>query len=206
MQFIARIFVVIALLAVELAAVYAVLHPHVTPEYRAYYINQTTTDWKSIHYRASLEDGITFNRPGWPEFVASTSGISSQEADGRWTDAGLQPVARIQFDSMVSGPVCLAMSVMPSAAELGKDVVVGWGNENKEIQLAKPGFSEYQLGFEGNTPADALTFKFEGSVPRNNDVFKESLDHRRLGIKLSSLSISPGACRTAAVSATGHPN
>jgi hypothetical protein len=37
-------------------------------------------------YSATLEDGIQFNRDGWPDFVASVSGLSGKERWGRWSD------------------------------------------------------------------------------------------------------------------------
>ena len=90
-----RWLVVVLLLGVELTAVYAVLHPKVSPEYKAYYIDRTTSDWRPPHYRASPDQGIAFLREGWPDFVSSTAGFSRFEEWGRWTDYDVYPTPSI---------------------------------------------------------------------------------------------------------------
>ncbi len=196
MRFLLRVFVVITLLTIELASVYAVLNPHITPEYRAYYIDQKTTDWQNIHYRASLEEGIAFSRPGWPEFVSSTKGVSFREDWGRWTDAALTPVASIQFKDAIKGPVCVDIRAQSSPTEIGKSVEVRLGDESKTMVFTAPGLEEKRLDFEAHTPTNVLSFQFPTPIPRISDVYKQSLDRRRLGVGFESLQIFQGHCKT----------
>jgi phosphoglycerol transferase len=194
MAFIVRSIALLAIFSVELGAVYAVLHPHVSPEYKAYYIDKSTVDWRTPHYSATPEEGIAFGREGWPDFVSATSGISQREEWGRWTDASLSPSPSIFFSRTINGPVCLVLMLEPSQAELGKNLQVIWGDESKAITLSEPGFHQYRLQFEGSSPANRLSFRFAAPVPRNRDVLKMSTDGRRLGIGLAWLQIHPGSC------------
>lgn len=38
-------------------------------------------------YNSTLEDGIDFTKPGYPNFLSNVSGISNSEHWGRWSDA-----------------------------------------------------------------------------------------------------------------------
>lgn len=68
-----------------LAIAYLVLgilafNPRVDDDYRAYYIEKTTSYWKPPRYSARVTDGIDFSKPGIPNFVASIFGVSYNES------------------------------------------------------------------------------------------------------------------------------
>src|ERR1700761_550832 len=115
-----RIAAVVGLLSLELYAVYAVLHPRVSPEYRAYYIDRVTDDWNPPHYAATPESGIVFGKEGWPDFVRSSVGFSHREDWGRWTDSGLQRTPALRMTREFSGPLCIQLTAHPSLAEQGR--------------------------------------------------------------------------------------
>jgi hypothetical protein len=185
---------IVMLLAIELCAAYAVLHPHMSAEYRAYYIDRTTNDWVPRHYPATPESGIVFGKPGWPGFVESTYGFSTQEDWGRWTDSNLADSAKIVFARQFSGPLCIEMVAHPSVAELHKQLTVTFGKRSQQVALSSPDLVTYRLSFDDAAPANTLEFHFENKVPRNDEVFRESPDPRGLGLALVSLKILPHAC------------
>ncbi len=188
------IFGILVLLSIELYAAYAVLHPHVSAGYRAYFIDRTTLDWCPRHYAATPEQGIIFGKPCWPEFVDTALGFSHQEDWGRWTDANMNPAPTILLDRKFSGPLCVEIVAHPSPAEHGKKVVVALGDSTGEIVLADPQFATYRVSFPDATPADTLQLRFAEKVPRDQEVSPGSQDPRALGMAMASLKILPHAC------------
>jgi phosphoglycerol transferase len=187
--------VVIVVLAVELYAVYAVLHPRVSPGYRAYYIDHITKDWNVPHYPATPAEGIVFGKPGWPDFVRFSSGFSFQEDWGRWTDADLQPTATIFMSQKFSGPLCIEFFARPSVSQRGQKVDVGLGNNVGQVILADPDYTTYRVSFADARPADTLEFRFEDKVAPNNEVTHSGTDGRRLGMGIIWLKILPSVCK-----------
>src|SRR5690348_15186793 len=104
-----RALVIVAALATELYAVFAVVHPRVDPEYRAYYIDRSTMDWNPAHYPATPEQGIDFAHAGWPDFVRNGYGFSYREMEGRWTDAAMLQTPRLSLSRSFSGPMCVEL-------------------------------------------------------------------------------------------------
>ena len=101
-----------ALFVFYLWLLFIAFHPKVTEEYKAYYIDKSTADWKPKHYVAAFEDGIDFSRDGWPTFVKSAYGFSLNETWGRWSDAKLLPAAKIVFAQALTGYVCLELTTI----------------------------------------------------------------------------------------------
>jgi phosphoglycerol transferase len=189
-----RVLVVILLLAIEFYAVYLVLHPRVSPEYRAYYIEHTTRDWNPNRYQATPEDGIDFTKSGLPTFVRYTVGFSFPEARGRWTDATLSPSAQILLDRKISGPNCLEITAKPSYAERGKSVQVAWGHEVQTLVFSSDDYTAYRVSFANPVSTDTVGFRFPGKVPSPKELYPPSRDERRLGMSLLRLRILPGPC------------
>lgn len=196
MRFAFRILVVMVLLAIELYAVYAVLHPRVSPEYRAYYIDRITKDWNIQHYPATPADGILFGKNGWPDFVRFTSGFSFHEDWGRWTDADLQPSAKIFMNRQFSGPICIEINARPAASQVGRKVDIALGKNLGSIALPDPDYATYHVSFADAQPADTLEFRFQDDVPINSQFIHSGTDGRRLGFGLVWLKILPTVCKT----------
>ena len=73
------IIAVVALVALHLTALFALLHPKVSREYRAFYMDRVSSDWHAKHYESTPEQGIDFSTVGWPDFVEYSFGISKVE-------------------------------------------------------------------------------------------------------------------------------
>jgi len=58
--------VITLLLSVYAAALFAVLHPHVSPAYKAFYIDHTSLDWNPARYPGSPEQGMISAVMGCP--------------------------------------------------------------------------------------------------------------------------------------------
>jgi hypothetical protein len=191
---IARILVIIVLLSLELYAVYAVLHPRVSPEYRAHFIDHFTNDWHAPPYPATPEEGISFGKEGWPGFVKSAEGFALPEGWGRWTDAVLTPTAKITMNRQFSGPLCIQFGGHPSDAELGQTLQLALGQNVADIKLSQTDYAIYRVSFDQAKPADTLEFRLSKLPPPINDTFRRSPDGRRLGMALFWLKILPDAC------------
>ncbi|HEY1731764.1 MAG TPA: hypothetical protein VGG15_08435 [Terriglobales bacterium] len=189
-----KIAAILSLLSVELYALYAVLHPRVSPEYRAFFIDRSTVEWNPPRYHASPEQGIDFMREGWPDFVSGVYGFSSFEPWGRWSDANLLASPRIVLNRQFSGSLCIEMVAQPAYTEYGKQVQVAFGQNISDITLSDSDFATYSLNFPDASPADTLEFHFPNKIARLNDVVRASADARRLGIRLRSLRILPHQC------------
>ncbi len=192
-----RSIVVILLLSLELYALYAVLRPRVSAEYRAYYIDHVTSDWHEPRYLATPQQGISFGKEGWPMFVESSEGFAMPEGWGRWTDAALTPTAKIKMNTKFSGPLCIQFAAHPSDPELGQTLQLALGDNVADIKLSQSDYAVYQANFDHANPADTLTFDLSTVPPPINDLYPTSADGRRLGLALFWLKILPGTCQQA---------
>jgi hypothetical protein len=173
------------------------LNPRVSEEYRAYYIERVSTEWKPVRYAAMLEEGIAFGAPGLPVFVRNLSGFSFREVWGRWTDANHGPTARIFFADSLDGLLCLDLKARPANSMKGKLITVALGDQQKEIILRGSDFSDYFVEFFETRPAETLEFRFPGTVPPENTVDLSNPDTRRLGLAMVNLRLFRGSCPAA---------
>jgi len=196
MKFAVQWIAIVLLLAVYGAAGWAVLHPRVSPEYRAYFIDHTMTDY--MHYDSTPEQGMTFNRPGLPQWVWSTRGLSVRDDWGRWTDSDLALTAGLTFAHAFDGDVCLDFTARAVPWIVGQDIEVKMGSEQQPFRVSSEGLSEYRLQFEGLHGAKDLDFVLPPHLPPVKERAPQNPDTRRLGINLSLLRLIPGACSTSA--------
>jgi hypothetical protein len=138
-------------------------------------------------YRASLEEGIAFAKPGFPEFVARTEGISQTEAFGRWTDgsraiiAFKDPLPR-KFDLVIKGAAYGPNVDQPVKVTIGPvtQEIVFNSDMSKDAQTKR-------LSVSLDQQADQIEFLIpQPTQPANGDV-------RKLGIALIELKIEPAA-------------
>jgi len=190
-----RALILVGILSVELYSGYAVLHPRVSPNYRAYYIDRKTDDWEPPHYSATPEQGIVFARSGWPQFVRNSSGFADPGSDGRWTDADRAQVPTLFMNQSFQGPLCIEMKLQPSPAERGHRIQIALGPEARDLWLSDPAPAEYRVSFDPIQPANALQFRFDGPIPRVEDVTPGIHDSRRLGLQIFTLRILSLSCR-----------
>jgi len=138
-------------------------------------------------YRASLEEGIAFAKPGYPEFVARAEGISQTEPFGRWTDG---PKAVIVFKDPLPKKFELVVTGAAYGPNVGQPVKVNIGGVTQEIMFnadMNKDAETQRLSINLEQPADRIEFLVpRPTQPANGDV-------RRLGIALVELKIETPA-------------
>ena len=185
-----------ALFVFYLWLLFVAFHPKVTEEYKAYYIDQSTEEWRPKHYIATFEDGIDFSRDGWPTFVKSAYGFSHKESWGRWADARLLPVAKIIFAEFFTGYVCLELETIASKKQLGKAVIVRMGGEEKSFLPSTDNSEIHKVEFVLGQPAAALEVK--PTAPGTPKEWESSnTDPRKIGLGFLKLGIAKHRCRSA---------
>lgn len=177
-----------------LAALLAVLHPHVSPAYRSYFIDHNSTDWNVVHYAGAPEQGMNFKRDGLPDWVTSTVGLSVRDPMGRWTDRDVARTPGILFARPFQGTVCVDLSVAPAPAMSGKEFGLRMGDKTETLKLTKEGFSEFQIPFTLERGSEKLELFLPDKLPRENEMDHSSTDTRRLGLLISTLRVVSGPC------------
>ena len=46
-------------------------------------------------YKSTLEEGIIFNKEGYPDFISNVEGLTGIEKFGRWSDARLNQILNL---------------------------------------------------------------------------------------------------------------
>jgi hypothetical protein len=176
---------------VYLVVAYMVCRPKVSPEYRAYYIERISSDWKNgPRYAAQPEQGIVFGTEGLPTFVKYIYGFSAHQAWGRWTDGNLGKKAGVVLDQGLSGSVCLEIRAIPATSQLNKGITVTFGDQMKKVVLNSPRFDNYFLDFFEPNAADIVEFRFPDTPP-------PIPDGRRLGLGMEYLRLFRENCISA---------
>ena len=136
-------------------------------------------------YQASLNEGISFAKPGYPEFVARAEGISQAEPFGRWTDG---PKATIVFKDPLPKKFELVVKAAAYGPNIDQTVRVTVGGVTQEIVFDSDLSKDPQtrrLSFSLEQIADRIEFLIpQPTQPANGDV-------RKLGIALVELKIEP---------------
>lgn len=185
---------IILLLGVYAAAGWAVLHPHVSPEYRAYFIDRVSSDYGPSPYASTPEEGMVFSRAGLPNWVRMTHGLSMREGWGRWTDSNLSPTAGLTFSRAFDGNVCLDFTARAVPWVVGQGVEARFGGEQRSFRIAAQALSEYRLDFEHLHGANQLDFVLPPHLPTVKEREPTNSDPRRLAINISTLRLVPGEC------------
>lgn len=181
---------VMTLSGLYVSVAYMVWRPKVSPEYRAYFIDRTSLEWKNgPRYAAQPEQGIVFGKEGLPTFVRYIYGFSARQPWGRWTDGNRGMNPGIVLEQGMSGSVCLEMRVKPATSQLNREISVTFGTQMKKIVINNPQFSEYFVDYFEPKAADVIEFKFSNPPP-------SIPDGRRLGVALEYLRLLPETCIT----------
>lgn len=175
------------------------LTPNVSEEYRGYFIEQSTGDWRPPRYAAHADEGIDFSRPGLPSFLRSMSGVSGHETWGRWTDARLRKAARFVFEQPLTGAVCVALKASARGPQLGKDVIVRGGGSEVRLIAASDAPQWYRVDLSLDQPTAWI--EIEPTAPAMPAAWDPgNTDLRKLGLGLYKLLVLPGHCREVSAS------
>lgn len=129
---------------------------------------------------------VDFRVKDYPADVASVSGISGQEAVGRWTDG---PRAAVKFTKPL--PATFQLKLQTFAAfgpNVGVPIVVKAGSVQKEFTVTKQN-ELFLLDFDGVTNADNIEFVIP--KPSSGKDLGVSEETRKLGLGLVTLAIGP---------------
>jgi len=189
-----RWLVIVVLVAIYAVALASVLHPHLSSQYRAFYIDHTWTDYNPSRYEATPEQGITFSRPGLPPWVRTTLGMGFRDDWGRWTDDARSFTPGLIFDRRFDGDLCVDFTAHAVPWMVGRSIEVRIGGQEKPVRIASEGLTEYQVQFSRLQSADQLNFVLPSDLPPVAQRYPGSTDERRLGINLDHLRLLNGQC------------
>jgi hypothetical protein len=186
--------IIVLLLGVYAAAAWDVLHPHVSPQYRAFFMDRISTEYDPPHYDSTPEEGMVFNRTGLPSWVLMTHGLSGREEWGRWSDENVAPTAGLTFARPFDGDLCLDFTARAVPWMAGQSVEVRLGGEERSFHVAGEGLSDYRLQFDHLHGAKELDFVLPPHLPTVRQRVPGSGDPRRVGINISTLRMVAGGC------------
>jgi hypothetical protein len=198
---------IVSLVAFYGIVLFAVLHPNVSPSYREYFIDRTSSDYEPPHYEATPEQGMSFSQRELPQWVHAVRGFELREewgTVGRFTDDDLGVTPGIIFNRTFDGEVCVEFSAYGVSSLAGQTVGIRMGSQEKEFRLRPGSFSEYQLQFTQLRQADHLDILLPKHIPAVIEADHKWADPRRLGMSISTLKLIPGKCSLAQESAE-HP-
>ena len=138
-------------------------------------------------YFASLDQGIDFSRPSYPDFLKYVSGVAQREGWGRWTDSNQGDAALLGFTKPLPKHFTLELKAAPFGPNISKPTKIRVGSQEKMI-VVDGKTSIYSLDFENPDGVDAI----EIVAPRTNmskSGASSSADPRNIGIGLIHLKI-----------------
>jgi hypothetical protein len=183
-----------ALTVFYFALLYLAVHPRVSREYKAYFIDRTTKEWHPVHnYRPNAEQE-SFGTPTLPAFIRSIYGFSVPEQWGRWTDANYGTPAKIVLRYALTGPVCLDVKARAAGSQDGKAITLALGTEQRRVVFDSHGFSHYYIDFFESQSADVLELRFSGPIPPENAGNPKAGDARRLGLAVAGIRFFSTSC------------
>jgi phosphoglycerol transferase len=105
-------------------------------------------------YEATLEEGIDFTAPGYPNFLAGVSGMLEREANGRW---GVGQRTTFFFKEELPERFRLILVADTLWPNQNRPIKVKVGNVVREFTIGRPG-QTYTLNFEGHGGQKAMEF------------------------------------------------
>lgn len=189
-----QIVVIAVLLGIYCAVAVAVLHPHVSAAYRAFFIARTSSDYDPQHYDSTPEQGMIFNRPGLPSWVQTTHGLSVRDDWGRWTDANLPAAAGLHFNREFEGTLCVDTVLRAVPWVVGDTIWLRMDGQQQPIHIDSQGPTDYRVQLLGVHGAEELDFLLPPKLPAVSERAPDSADARRLGINIASVKLIPGEC------------
>ncbi len=137
-------------------------------------------------YEATLEEGIQFGeKPGYPSFIKSASGMSGYETNGRWTEGAK---AIFTFANPLPSAFRLQLEIGGAfGPNEGKPIEVRVGDWKGEFTITHTALKPIDLDIKTSQPTDIIEFIIPD--PRSPKELNASADPRPLGISFKRLSI-----------------
>jgi hypothetical protein len=180
----------IVLIGLHLAAFFALGHPTVTREYRSHYVDQTSQDWRIKHYLSTPEQGIDMSKPGWPDFVTYSFGISRDRNLDSWTDTRRGLKAGFEFNRAFSGQVCVVLNATPSDALRNRAVTIAFGDQRRDVHFGQEQTAQaITIEFALPKPSTRFELLFPKRFPRVGHT-----DSRQLGMSLNRIRFFSQPC------------
>jgi hypothetical protein len=135
-------------------------------------------------YDSTLADGVRFWQPGWPTFLADTTGIAPQESWGRWTDG---PVAVLKFTSPLPTRFTLVVTAAAHGPNRGAPVQFSVGRVTRTAvftaELGKGAPDLRRIDFDLSAESDTLEIRLPQPMSPGPG------DRRQVGLALIRLQI-----------------
>jgi hypothetical protein len=142
-------------------------------------------------YPATLEEGVTFGRPGLPTFLAEMTGVAPHEPWGRWTDG---PAASLRFTTPLPRRFVLVVTAASHGPNLGQPVAFTVGSMTQTAvftaELGKGPPDVRRLPFHLASTSDTLQIR----PPR--PWVPGAGDNRQIGLALIRIQIEPEGAAT----------
>lgn len=141
-------------------------------------------------YKATLSEGISFSRPGYPDFISSVQGMSVADSTiGRWTDG-----AQTLFEFVKPLPEKFNLEISAGAASYWQDkpisVTVGSTKFESNFGVSgswtAPSVVSFPVTTDGKTKT--IAFDFPGAKSPNELGFGE--EGRKIALFLHSIKIN----------------
>jgi hypothetical protein len=133
-------------------------------------------------YHATLEEGIDFKKPGYPDFITEVTGVSGREDWGRWTDGA---AATFKFKDSLPKQFTLLVEAGAIGDNLGKPIKFRVGSVEKECVFKGDPFGNSRvatLHFNSAEPGNTLVV----TIPAPMTI---QTDSRKLGVGLITMKI-----------------
>ena len=133
-------------------------------------------------YHATLEEGIDFKKPGYPDFITEVTGVSGREDWGRWTDGA---TATFKFKDPLPKKFTLLVEAGAIGDNLGKPIKFRVGSVEKECVFKGDPFKGSRIAtlhFNSEEPGNTLIATIP--APMNTPT-----DFRKLGVGLITMKI-----------------
>lgn len=144
-------------------------------------------NFDSHFYFASLDQGIDFSRPSYPEFLKYVSGVAQREDWGRWTDSNQGDTTLFGFKRPLPARFTLELKVVPYGPNISKPTKIRVDSQERTIVIDGK-TSIYSLDFENPDGVDAIEIVAPRTAKSKSGA-SSSVDPRNIGIGLIHLKI-----------------
>ena len=152
-----------------------------------YFLIKTTYDPDHISYDSLPSEGIIFSIPGYPKFIKNTSGLSTVEKWGRWTNQNYGPCI-FTFKTPLPQKFILELTAVPFGPNNNAPTKIKIGDIESSVLINKPTPTKYTL--ELSNPKISNTLEIIPPFPTSPfEIDPKNKDGRKLGIGLYTLKI-----------------